>query len=264
MSAANLWLSPDWPAPENIHAATTLRNGGVSCGGYTSLNPALHVGDDAERVGQNRKIIRNLLNLPGDPVWLDQVHSNRVVHIENPPLAPFVKGGDWSDPFLIPPLQKDFQQADASYTTESGVVCAVMTADCLPLLVCTSDGSHVAAIHAGWRGLLSGVIGNTLAAMTGDFLVWLGPAIGPDCFEVGAEVRTAFREKSTAFLTAFKEKNNGKWLADIYQLARIELAMRDIDKVYGGDFCTVTEHERFYSYRRDKQTGRMATLIWRT
>jgi len=187
----------------------------------------------------------------------------------------------------------DLQQADASYTAEPGVVCAVMTADCLPLLVCATDGSQVAAIHAGWRGLLAGVIGNTITSMQipldppfakgeagqfdaadsnsplckwggrGDFLVWLGPAIGPDCFEVGAEVRDAFLEKSPAFITAFKQQSNGKWLADIYQLARIDLATLGIDKIYGGGFCTVTEQERFYSYRRDKQTGRMATLIWR-
>jgi len=131
-------------------------------------------------------------------------------------------------------------------------------------LVCAADGSEVAAIHAGWRGLLAGVIGNTLTAMqNSDFLVWLGPAIGPDSFEVGAEVRDAFLEKSAAFMTAFKHRDNGKWLADIYQLARIDLAMLGIDKVYGGGFCTVTEYERFYSYRRDKQTGRMVTLIWR-
>jgi YfiH family protein len=237
------WLTPDWPAPANIHAATTLRTGGVSGGAYAGLNPAMHVGDDAELVKQNRQIIKELLALPGDPVWLEQIHSNRAV----PAVA--------SEPL---------QQADASYTAESGVVCAVLTADCLPLLVCSADGSEVAAIHAGWRGLLAGVIGNTVSAIrNSDLFVWLGPAIGPDCFEVGAEVRNAFLEKSAAFMTAFKQQDNGKWLADIYQLARIDLAMLGIDKVYGGGFCTVTEQERFYSYRRDKQTGRMATLIWR-
>jgi YfiH family protein len=237
------WLTPDWPAPANIHAATTLRTGGVSSGAYASLNPAMHVGDDADLVKQNRRIIKDMLNLPGDPVWLEQIHSNRAV--------PALTTG---------PLQ----QADASYASEPGVVCVVMTADCLPLLVCSTDGSEVAAIHAGWKGLLAGVIGNTLTAMhNSDALVWLGPAIGPDCFEVGAEVRDAFLEKSAAFMAAFKQQSNGKWLADIYQLARIDLAMLGIDKVYGGGFCTVTEHERFYSFRRDKQTGRMATLIWR-
>jgi hypothetical protein len=243
MSGIKHWLTPDWPAPANIHAATTLRTGGVSCGAYASLNPAMHVGDDAELVKQNRRLIKELLVLPSDPVWLEQIHSNRAV---------------------LAVTTESLQQADASYTAESGLVCVVMTADCLPLLVCAANGSEVAAIHAGWRGLLAGVVGNTLTAMqNSDFLVWLGPAIGPDCFEVGAEVRDAFLEKSVAFITAFKQQNNGKWLADIYQLARIDLAMLGIDKVYGGGFCTVTEYERFYSYRRDKQTGRMATLIWR-
>lgn len=243
MNGIKHWLIPDWPAPANVRAATTLRTGGVSCGAYTSLNPAMHVSDDADRVKQNRRIIEESLGLPSDPVWLDQIHSNRAV--------PAVK-------------TEPLQQADASYTAESGVVCAVMTADCLPLLVCAADGSQVAAIHAGWRGLLAGVIGNTISAMQkSDFLVWLGPAIGPDCFEVGAEVRAAFLQKSAEFTTAFKQQNNGKWLADIYRLARIDLAMLGVDKVYGGGFCTVIEQERFYSYRRDKQTGRMATLIWR-
>lgn len=243
MSGIKHWLTPDWPAPDNVHAATTLRSGGVSYGAYASLNPAMHVGDDADLVKQNRQLIKESLGLPGDPVWLDQIHSNRAVQAA-------------TSEFL--------QQADAGYTTESGVVCAVLTADCLPLLVCATDGSRVAAIHAGWRGLLAGVIGNTLSALQNrDVLVWLGPAIGPDCFEVGSEVREAFLQKSAAFMAAFKAQSNGKWLADIYQLARIDLAMLGIDKVYGGGFCTVTEHERFYSYRRDKQTGRMATLIWR-
>ncbi|WP_340121625.1 peptidoglycan editing factor PgeF [Methylobacter svalbardensis] len=243
MSGIKHWLTPDWPAPANIHAATTLRVGGVSGGVYGSLNPAMHVGDDADLVTQNRQIIKGLLGLPGDPVWLDQIHSHRAVQAVT------------SEPL---------QQADASYTSESGIVCAVMTADCLPLLVCSTDGSQVAAIHAGWRGLLTGVISNTVSAMQqSDLLVWLGPAIGPDCFEVGAEVRDAFLAKSAVFIPAFKPQSNGKWLADIYQLARIDLGLLGIDKVYGGGFCTVTEQERFYSYRRDKETGRMATLIWR-
>ena len=290
MSKIKHWLVPDWPAPANIHAATTLRTGGVSQGPYSSLNPAAHVSDDTDRVRQNRQIIREMLDLPAEPVWLDQIHSNRAVKAENPPYPPFQKGG-----------RGDLQQADASYTNESCVVCAVMTADCLPLLVCSTDGAQVAAIHAGWRGLFAGVISNTVVAMqrplnppastcsgqafskreatqrhnTGlrsplckrevreDLLVWLGPAIGPDCFEVGAEVRDAFLEKSVEFIAAFKEQGNGKWLADIYQLARIELAALGITSVYGGTFCTFTQHEHFYSYRRDAQTGRMATLIWR-
>jgi len=243
MSKIKPWLVPDWPAPANIHAATTLRTGGVSPGAYASLNPALHVGDNPDQVRQNRQIINEMLDLPTEPVWLQQVHSNRSV-----------KAGQ----------DAALQQADASYTSEPHVVCAVLTADCLPLLVCDANGSQVAAIHAGWRGLLAGIIGNTVTAMQNrDLMVWLGPAIGPDCFEVGTEVRDAFLAKSAAYTTAFKEQGKGKWLADIYQLARVDLAGLGITQVYGGHFCTVTEHERFYSYRRDKDTGRMATLIWR-
>jgi copper oxidase (laccase) domain-containing protein len=290
MNKSKHWLDPDWPAPVNIHAATTLRTGGVSQGPYASLNPAAHAGDDTGRVRQNRQIIKEMLDLPAEPVWLDQIHSNRAVNAANPLYSPSQKGG-----------RGDLQQADASYTNESGVVCAVMTADCLPLLVCSMDGLQVAAIHAGWRGLLAGVIHNTVVAMQiplnppastcsgqaflkgeggkfyntdlsspdankvsrGDLLVWLGPAIGPDCFEVGAEVRDVFMEKSVEFVAAFKEQGNGKWFADIYQLARIELAALGITNVYGGTFCTFTQHEHFYSYRREAQTGRMATLIWR-
>jgi copper oxidase (laccase) domain-containing protein len=277
MTAIKHWLVPDWPAPANIHAATTLRTGGISRGVFSSLNSANHVNDDNDQVTKNRQIIREMLDLPAEPVWLEQIHSNRAVKAVKTALL---------------------QQADASYTNESGVVCAVMTADCLPLLVCSSDGTQVAAIHAGWRGLLAGVISNTVVAMQipldplansppsskgeanqfrntclslslckmgarGDLLVWLGPAIGPDCFEVGFEVRDAFLQKSVEFSSAFKLQSNDKWLADIYQLARIELAALGIVNVYGGTHCTFTEHERFYSYRRDSQTGRMATLIWR-
>jgi copper oxidase (laccase) domain-containing protein len=154
MTGIKHWLVPDWPAPANIHAATTLRTGGVSRGTFSSLNPAAHVNDDINRVRQNRQIIREMLDLPAEPVWLDQIHSNRAVKAANPPYPPLQKGG-----------RGDLQQADASYTNESGVVCAVLTADCLPLLVCSTDGAQIAAIHAGWRGLLAGVITNTVVAM---------------------------------------------------------------------------------------------------
>ena len=243
MSDAESFLFPDWPAPAGVHAATTLRTGGVSIGPYTSLNPALHVGDDPDAVMRNRRFIRERLGLPSEPVWLEQIHSNNVV-----------KAGAVSQP----------PQADASYTDERGVVCAVMTADCLPLLLCSVDGTRIAAVHAGWRGLLAGVISNAVAALgKNELLVWLGPAIGPDTFEVGGEVRAAFVQKSPAFAEAFKPQGGGKWLADIYQLARIELNALGLTSLYGGRFCTVTEPDRFYSYRRDTVTGRMATLIWR-
>jgi polyphenol oxidase len=237
------WLQPDWPAPANVHSATTLRTGGVSTGEYTSLNPATHVGDNADSVSQNRQIIKMMLNLPSEPIWLNQTHSNRAV-----------KAIATDTP----------QQADASYTNQPSVVCAVMTADCLPLLVCSLDGSEIAAIHAGWRGLLDGVIDNTINGLKNkDLLVWLGPAIGSERFEVGNEVRAAYIEQSAEYTPAFKQHSQDKWLANIYQLARINLAVLGINKVYGGNFCTVTDKERFYSYRRDQVTGRMATLIWR-
>lgn len=238
------WLTPDWPAPANIHAATTLRTGGVSVTPYDSLNPATHVGDDEGCVRENRQRIKTMLALPAEPVWLEQTHSNFVINAGQ---------------------TTTLQQADASVCNEAGVVCAVLTADCLPLLICSTDGKQIAAIHAGWKGLLAGIITNTVNALaTTEVLVWLGPAIGVACFEVGAEVREMFVAKSTAFAPAFTQTNANKYLADIYQLARIELATLGIHAVYGGDFCTVTDQARFYSYRRDTQTGRLATLIWRT
>ncbi|WP_305909499.1 peptidoglycan editing factor PgeF [Methylomarinum sp. Ch1-1] len=237
------WIEPDWPAPTNVHGATTLRTGGVSSGAYQSLNPAGHVNDDIENVRVNRQRIKQMLNLPNEPVWLRQVHGARVVNANQ------VDG---------------VAQADASYSDRPGIVCAVLTADCLPLLFTTDDGRRIAAAHAGWRGLLSGIIERTVEMMAdSESLVWMGPAIGAQCFEVGDDVRQAFVHKSAEFAHAFREHAEHKWLADIYRLARITLARQGVNRIYGGDFCTVTESERFYSYRRDGETGRMATLIWR-
>jgi polyphenol oxidase len=237
-------LTPNWIAPANIHAVTTLRTGGVSTGAYQSLNLATHVGDDLTSVMENRRRLKNGLNLPSEPVWLEQTHSNIVID-----------AGHTTTP----------QQADASYTDQTGVVCAVMTADCLPVLICSKDGKQIAAIHAGWKGLLAGIISNTVAVFSSrDLIVWLGPAIGANCFEVGVDVYQAFSEKYPPFSAAFQATGKRKFLADIYLLARIELATQGVHTVYGGDFCTFTQHEHFYSYRRDSQTGRMATLIWRS
>jgi YfiH family protein len=237
------WIKPDWPAAKNIHAAVTLRSGGLSKGVFSSLNPALHVNDKPENVLANRKTISDMLNLPGAPVWLEQVHGSRVIKADQ---------------------STQLQQADASYSEQAGVVCAVMTADCLPVLLATSEGDKIAAIHAGWRGLLAGVIRQTVNALDAtNIIAWLGPAIGPDCFEVGSEVKTAFVKQSANYAAGFKQISQNKYLADIYQLATIELATMGVTQVYGGGFCTVTDKERFYSYRRDGETGRMATLIWR-
>ncbi len=238
------WIKPDWPLPPGVHAATTLRTGGVSTGGYASLNPAAHVNDDPERVSANRQRIGDMLQLPSEPVWLQQVHGTRVVQADQ------VDG-------LV--------EADASMTCQSNTVCAVLTADCLPVLFCGDGGAVVGAAHAGWRGLAAGVLENTLAAMAcRDVTVWLGPAIRPEHFEVGDEVRAAFVENNAQACSAFVAHGPGKWLADIYQLARLRLTALGVERLYGGEFCTVADAGRFYSYRRDgAATGRMASLIWR-
>ena len=238
-------IVPDWPASSNVRALQTTRQGGVSRAPYASLNLGLHVGDDRSAVAANRARLSEYL--VGDPVWLEQVHGTRVVD------AASCSPGD-------PPVQ-----ADASFSREPGVVCAVMTADCLPVLFCADDGSVVAAAHAGWRGLLAGVLEQTVAAMAvpaNTLLAYLGPAIGPLAFEVGDEVRSAFVAADATTAAAFKPALPGKWLADLYLLARLRLAMQGVTRVYGGDFCTLSDADRFFSFRRDGQTGRMASLIW--
>lgn len=238
------WIKPDWQLPEGLHAAVTLRSGGVSQGLYASLNPASHVNDAADAVLTNRAMIKQMLALPAEPVWLQQVHGVDVVKADQ---------------------VTDLPEADASFTDQSGVVCAVLTADCLPVLFCGDQGAVIGAAHAGWRGLQVGVIEQTIAAMNcRDLQVWLGPAIGPAHFEVGDEVREAFVSQNANASVAFSATQAGKWLADIYQLARIRLANLGIEQVYGGGLCTVSDAQRFYSYRRDgAATGRMASLIWR-
>ena len=238
------WIKPDWQLPEGLHAAVTLRSGGVSQGLYASLNPASHVNDAADAVLTNRAMIKQMLALPAEPVWLQQVHGVDVVKADQ---------------------VTDLPEADASFTDQSGVVCAVLTADCLPVLFCGDQGAVIAAAHAGWRGLQAGVIEQTIAAMNcRDLQVWLGPAIGPAHFEVGDEVREAFVSQNPDASVAFSATQAGKWLADIYQLARIRLANLGVEQVYGGGLCTVSDAQRFYSYRRDgAATGRMASLIWR-
>ncbi len=240
-------IQPDWPAPVNIKALSTTRVGGVSTGPYSSFNLATHVDDLPEHVLQNRQRLRERFHLPAEPVWLNQVHGVAVVDAA-------VATADAE------------VAADASYTDRRNRVCAVMTADCLPLLFCNRAGTRVAAAHAGWRGLQAGVIEATVAALgetPAQLLVWLGPAIGPDAFEVGDEVRAAFMTELPDSEVAFVASRPGHWLADIYQLARMRLHRLGIESVYGGQFCTYTDAQRFYSYRRDPTTGRMATLIWR-
>jgi len=236
------WITPDWPAPLNVRAATTLRTGGFSRAEFSSLNSAGHVQDNSADILKNRQQIKQMLALPSEPVWLQQTHSVDVIC------------ADQADQALV---------GDASYTHKKNIVCTVLTADCLPLLLCDMQGTMVAAIHGGWRGLLNGIVENAVAKMPDtELLAWLGPAIGSQCFEVGQDVYDAFVDKSRQFACAFTQQSGNKYLADIYQIARIILNGAGVQKIYGGQFCTVTEAERFFSYRRDGQTGRMATLIW--
>jgi len=238
---ANL-LVPDWPAPARVRSLQTLRGGGCSLAPWGSFNLGDHVGDDPAHVAANRAALRE--HLPGEPAWLTQVHGILTV---NPKKSPNLKS------------------ADAAYTDEAGVVCVVMTADCLPVLFCERAGTVVAAAHAGWRGLAAGVLEETMAGMAvpaSELLVWLGPAIGPTAFEVGDEVRAAFVAHDAQAASAFAPKSPGKWLADIYALARQRLLAAGVRSISGGDRCTYSESADFFSYRRDGVTGRMATLIW--
>lgn len=237
-------IHADWPAPARVHACATTRLGGVSTGPYASLNLAGHVGDEPAAVAANRRLLREALRLPAEPLWLEQVHGTAVVDATQAAAE---------------------CRADASIAVQPGVVCVVMTADCLPLLLCDKAGSRVAAVHAGWRGLESGVIEATvkrLGVAPGELLVWLGPAIGPEAFEVGDEVRAAFVAHDLAAAAAFKPSPAGRWLADLYTLAHQRLAGCGVQAVYGGGLCTYSDAARFYSYRRDGATGRMASLIW--
>jgi YfiH family protein len=233
-------IFPDWPAPANVRALSTTRSGGVSAAPWHSFNLGDHVGDDPAAVAENRRRLRELL--PTDPAWLKQVHGRRC-------LDAAAGGGE----------------ADAACARQKHAVCAVLTADCLPLLFCDDAGTVVAAAHAGWRGLAAGVIESTVTAMAvpGDRLMaWLGPAIGPASFEVGDEVRTTFVAADPAAAAAFVAHPGGKWLCDLYRLARQRLAALGVTRVFGGNACTLREAGRFYSYRRDGATGRMASLIW--
>jgi hypothetical protein len=229
----------EWSAPSNVQAFVSTRN-------YQGrdFNLATHVGDDLNHVLHNRRILKETLSLPSEPVWLEQIHGCDACEI---------------------PLQNQ-NVADASYTSQKGKVCAILTADCLPILLCDSNGEKVAAIHAGWRGLVNGVIENCFRKagfLPAKTLAYLGPAISQRAFEVGEEVREAFLKHDPIAEKAFVPHNQ-KWFADLYLLATQRLNALGVSQIYGGQFCTFSQPELFYSYRRDKHTGRMASLIWLT
>lgn len=245
MSEALDLLTPDWPAPARVRALSTTRAGGISVAPYSGLNLGDHVGDDPLAVAENRR--RLSAGLPKAPAWLRQVHGVAVVD------AARVAG------------MSGACEADAAFSRQAGAVCVVMTADCLPVLFCDRAGTVVAAAHAGWRGLAAGVLEATVAAMAvppAELLAWLGPAIGPQAFEVGGEVRDTFLARDAAAADAFVPAAGGKWLADLFLLARQRLAGIGVGAVYGGGVCTVSDSRHFYSHRRDRITGRMATLVW--
>ncbi len=238
-------IAVDWDAPERVRAVCTTRRGGISTGAYDSLNLADHVGDLPGAVAANRQRLVSDHRLPAMPLWLDQVHGTGVCRAE---------AG-------TPPTPR----CDASVAVDPGVVCAVLTADCLPVLLCDRSGTCVAAAHAGWRGLAGGVLEATVRALPVsplELIAWLGPAIGPAHFEVGNEVRAAFVGADPAAAAHFDRGARGRWLADLYGLARQRLAAVGVTAVSGGGYCTYTDARRFYSYRRDGATGRMATLVW--
>jgi polyphenol oxidase len=235
-------IIPDWPAPAHVKTLQTTRAGGVSSKPYDSLNLGDHVGDAPLAVERNRMLLNTLL--PSEPVWLEQAHGKVVANADMAGCLP---------------------RADACIARHHAAVCVVMTADCLPLLLCDTQGSVVGAVHAGWKGLAAGVIEATVQAMDvvpQNLMAWLGPAISQDAFEVGDEVRAAFVAIQPQSASAFIPGLNGKWFADIYALARLRLNALGIRQIFGGGYCTYRERERFFSYRRDGVTGRMGTFIW--
>lgn len=240
------WIIPDWSAPNNVRTFITTRSGGVSTGPRASLNLGYKAGDDPQSVTHNRAYVESFL--PQSPRWLAQVHGPRVVDADH---------------------LTDVPAADASVAHQPGTVCAIMIADCLPVLFTNRAGTRVAAAHAGWRGLSGGVLQNTVDAMCNagddptDLLAYIGPGIGPTAFEVGNDVYEAFTKQDAAAASAFVPRAEGKWLADLFTLARRALDRAGVTQVSGGGLCTYSDPKRFFSYRRDNVTGRMAAFIWR-
>ncbi len=233
------FLFPEWPAPPGVRSLVTTRTGGCSEGPYRGLNLALHVGDAPETVARNRQSLRRRLELPSEPVWMEQVHGTRC---------------------LAFPGNHSLEEADAAWTDSGDVVLAVMVADCLPVFVSSRDGHEVAVVHAGWRGLAAGVIESTIGRFQSrDLVAWMGPAIGPCHYEVDGKVRDAFPEKF-AFSAG---RDQAHWMLDLYAIAASRLTEGGVQEIFGGGHCTYCNPERFYSYRRDGETGRMAALIWR-
>lgn len=247
--AAPAWFDADWPAPPGLRALTTLRSGeGVSPPPFDRFNLGLRCGDDPALAQRNRDLLGSWLALPSPPHWLRQVHGTRVLRFE-----------------AAPPAGGDEPEADAAVTSVPGIVLAILTADCLPVVFAARDGREVAAAHAGWRGLAAGMLEATVAAMrtpAKDVIAWLGPAAGPRAYEIGTEVREAFVAQDPGAAAAFTDTRPGHWRVDLYALARRRLAAAGVHAVHGGGLCTISDPVRFFSHRRDGRSGRLATLAW--
>lgn len=238
------WIPADWPAPEHVHAGATTRIGGYSRGTYSSMNLACHVDDNPEHVSQNRILLRERLSLPDEPLWLQQIHSNKVINLATENIN---------------------QPADGAHTNQQNQICVVLTADCLPLLLCNPAGTEIAAIHIGWRGFSSNIIGNALNAFSAkpqELMAWIGPCISANHYEVGEEVRAACLKIINDPGGALIPGRPGHWFADIQRLVRHQLLSTGVQKFHGGEYCTYTDYQHFYSCRRDGITGRVASLIW--
>jgi len=237
-------LHPNWPAPKSVRAVTTVRHGGQSQGKYASFNLGAHVGDDPAHVAENRARLRTEAALPADPVWLTQVHGTDVADVAT--------------------VTSDVR-ADGVYANLTGRVCAILTADCLPIFLCDRQGTEVALLHGGWRGLASGIVEAGLRVFRSsadELIAWFGPAIGARAYEVGDDVRDVFVQHDAQAASAFTASKPGKWQMDIYGLARQRLVAQGVRAIYGGEYCTAARADLFFSYRRDGITGRMASLIW--
>ncbi|MCG9583785.1 peptidoglycan editing factor PgeF [Vibrio tubiashii] len=236
-------IVPNWPAAKQIKAFASTRCDGFSIGVYQGLNLGTHVGDELAKVEQNRQWLTEQANMPSAPVWLNQTHSTVVEEVNAP--------------------TSQVLNADGVFTSTTNVVCSAMTADCLPVLLTNVQGTQIAAVHAGWRGLANGIVENAVEKFDGEVMAWIGPAIGAQVFEVGKDVVDAFVSVEAKAMAAFTPRmQEGKWLADMNQLVTQRLQRAGVNQVYYSELCTFEDAERFYSYRRDGVTGRQATFIW--
>ncbi|MBT4836502.1 MAG: peptidoglycan editing factor PgeF [Methylococcales bacterium] len=240
------WLSPDWPAPENIRAICTTRSGGCSLFPYHSMNLGDHVDDDLQHVNANRQHLKRILALPRDPRWLTQIHGNEIIDAD-----------------------KDTKSmaADGIITSRNNMVCTVLTADCVPVLLCDQNGHQVCAVHAGWKGLAGCIIAQAIAKFdckSSKLMAWIGPAISQVNYQVNQAMVSSFVEQSISYQQAFKYVDNDQYLADLVLLAKLQMQALGLNQIYGGQWCTFADDSKFFSYRRQNITGRMATLIWKS